>query len=237
MDNGIFVTGTDTGIGKTVIAAGLAGALKAKGVDVGVMKPVATGAIKTAGGLVSDDVRFLMDVADCTDDWELVNPVTLEPPLSPLQACMADGCEIQLERIQQAYLELSNRHDFIVVEGIGGILVPIKEGYFVSHMIRDLGVPAVIVARPGLGTINHTLLTIKEARRMSLKLKGFIINWMREQKAGYAETTNPELIKNLSHIPLLGVLPFDSKIDVCGLEKGDLISMTLKHVDIDKILS
>ena len=236
MGKGIFITGTDTDVGKTVVAAGLAGAIKAKGIDVGVMKPVATGAVRTPDGLVSTDVQFLIKSIECNDEPELLNPITLETPLSPLVASRLEKCEIELDKIRDAYSTLSQRHDFIVVEGIGGILVPIKEDYFVSDMIKDLDIPSIIVARPGLGTINHAMLTIREAQRMGIEVRGFIINGVDEQKAGIAEKTNPEVIKQISHLPLLGVLPFDPKVDIFSLEMGGIIELTLKHIDIDKII-
>ncbi|MFH2011501.1 MAG: dethiobiotin synthase [Pseudomonadota bacterium] len=236
MGKGIFITGTDTEVGKTVVAAGLAGALKSKGIDVGVMKPIATGVVRTPDELISTDVQFLVKSIECNDETELINPITLETPLSPLVASRLEKCEIELDKISDAYSTLSQRHDFIVVEGIGGILVPIKENYFVSDMIKDLDIPIIIVARPGLGTINHTILTIREAQHMGIEVRGFIINGMDEKNAGIAERTNPEVIKQVSHQILLGILPFDPKINIFSLEMGDIIELTLRHVNIEKII-
>lgn len=236
MGKGIFITGTDTEVGKTVVAAGLAGALKTKGIDVGVMKPIATGATVTTGGLVSNDVRFLLKAIKCDDELDLVNPVTAELPLAPLVASRLSKFDIELKKVQEAYSVLSQRRDFVVVEGIGGILVPIKEGYFVSDMVQDLGLPIVVVARPGLGTINHTLLTIREAQHRGIEVRGFIINGMDDQEAGIAERTNPEVIEEVSGIPLLGVLPFDPRVDVSMFEMGDIIELTLKYIEMEKIL-
>ncbi|RJP54658.1 MAG: dethiobiotin synthase [Deltaproteobacteria bacterium] len=236
MVKGIFITGTDTEVGKTVVAAGLAGAIKAKGINVGVMKPVATGAVRTLERLISTDVQFLLKSIECHDELNVVNPITIELPLAPLVASRLEEREIELDKIRNAYFKLSQRHDFIVVEGIGGILVPIKEDYFVSDMIKELGLPVIIVARPGIGTINHTLLTVREAQQRGIEVRGFIINGMDEQKAGIAERTNPEIIKEMSRLPLLGVLPFDHKVDIFSLEMGDIIELTSKNIEIDKIL-
>ncbi|MFH1624631.1 MAG: dethiobiotin synthase [Pseudomonadota bacterium] len=237
MGRGVFVTGTDTEVGKTVVAAGLAGALKARGIDVGVMKPIATGATRTRNGLISNDVRFLLKSIECDDDLDLVNPITMELPLAPLVASRLDNLEIELDKVRESYLKLSQKHDFIVVEGIGGILVPIKEGYFVSDMIGEFGLPLIVVARPGLGTINHTLLTVREALRKGIEVRGFIINGMDEREGGIAERTNPKVIEEASHLPFLGVLPFDPKVEVSRLEMGDIIELTLKHIEIERILS
>ena len=237
MAKGVFITGTDTEVGKTVVCAGLAGALKAQGLNTGVMKPVATGAEKTKAGLISNDVEFLIKAIDGNDEYNLVNPVALELPLAPLAASIIDKVEIDPDKIKDAYSKLESKHDFVVVEGIGGILVPIKKNYFVSDMIKDLDLPVVIVARPGIGTINHTLLTIKEARNKDIKIKGFIINGMDRQKMGYAEKTNPELIQSLSQIPLLGILPFDPETDVSRLKTGNIVKLTLKHIALESLSS
>ena len=237
MCNGIFVTGTDTDVGKTVVAAGLAGVLKERGIDVGVMKPIATGAVNTGKGLLSDDVRFLQEAIGCRDELRLINPVALELPLAPLVASRLEEYDIEVEKIQKAFSTLAQRHDYVIVEGIGGILVPIKADYYVSDLIKDLELPVVVVSRPGLGTINHTLLTISEARHKGIDVKGFIINGWNEEEAGIAEETNPDTIKELSHIPLLGILPFDPHVNVSGLERGGLFQSVRKNIDIDQILS
>ena len=237
MDRGIFITGTDTEVGKTVVAAGLAGALQAKGINVGVMKPVATGGTKTGHGLISNDVQFLVKSVKCGDELCIVNPITLEMPLSPLVASRLENSPIELEKVGQAYNKLMERHDFVVVEGIGGILVPIKDGYLVADMIEELGLPIIIVARPGLGTINHTLLTIGEAQNRGINVMGFIINSINHGETGPAERTNPQVIEEISGIPLLGVLPFDPNLHVSACELGNIIESTLKHVRIEKILS
>jgi len=234
---GIFVTGTDTEVGKTVVAAGLAGAIKKRGVNVAVMKPIATGTAMTMDGPVSDDVRFLLKSIECDLDLDLVNPITTGLPLAPLVASRLDKFEIELDKVRDAYLKLSQMHDFVVVEGIGGILVPIKEDYFVIDMIEDLGLPIIVVARPGLGSINHTLLTLREATRRGIDVRGFLVNELDPHGEGIAEKTNPEVIKEISRIPLLGVLPFDPEVNVSRLELGDIIELTLKHIDIGRILS
>ena len=237
MKRGVFITGTDTEVGKTVIAAGLASAIKAKGIDVGIMKPVVTGATRNKGGLISDDVQFLLSAIESHDENDLVNPVALELPLAPLVASRLEEYDIDIRKIQDAFSKLTKKHDFIVVEGIGGILVPIKEDYCVSDMIKDMGLPVIVVSRPGLGTINHTLLTIREAQSRGIEVMGFIINGANKEETGIAERTNPKIIQELSRVPLLGIFPFDPCVDVSKLEMGDITQSTLEHIDINKILS
>ncbi len=237
MHKGIFITGTDTEVGKTVVAAGLASAIKTRGVDVGVMKPVASGAERKGDKLVSRDVLFLADSIDSNDEMDLINPVALEMPLSPYVAANLEKKEIDVSRIKDAYSRLTGRHDFLIVEGIGGILVPITKDCLVADMILELGLPLVIVTRPNLGTINHTLLTIREAERCGIAIKGLIFNWTNEQEAGIAEKTNPGIIEELSGIPVLGVLPFNPEVDVYSLKTSHLTKQVLENIDIDKILS
>ena len=118
---GIFITGTDTEIGKTVVAGGLAAALKAAGVNVGVMKPIASGGIERKGHLVSEDAIFLKGAAQVDDALDLINPICLRPPLAPSVAAAIEGVSIDLRQIDEAFAELCQRHEFIVVEGVGGL--------------------------------------------------------------------------------------------------------------------
>ncbi|MDP2644229.1 MAG: dethiobiotin synthase [Desulfobacterales bacterium] len=238
MKKGIFITGTDTDVGKTIVTAGIAGALKKKGVDVAIMKPVASGAKKTAGGLISDDVRFLMHAIGSTDDVRLVNPVVLEAPVAPWAATLlGDGTRIDPGAIKGCYDQLSRLHDFTLVEGIGGLLVPLTEKYWVLDMIKDLNLSVVVVSRPGLGAINHSLLTIRAAISSGIEVMGFIISGRDEMNSGDATRTNPAVIETLSRVPLLGVLPFDPKVDILNLELGDVVALTWKHIDLQKILA
>ena len=236
MNRGVFITGTDTEVGKTVVSAGIAGALKARDINVGVMKPVATGAMMTEEGLISGDVEFLLKSIGSDDPRKLINPVSIELPLAPLVACRLDGIQIDLNTITDAFQRLIRTKEFVVVEGIGGVWVPITEDYFVFDMIEDLGLPVVVVARAGLGTINHTLLTIKALQHREIPIKGIVISGLNEEEATLAERTNPKIIEEISSIPLLGVLPFDPTIDVPSLETGDLIELTSRHVDLSTIL-
>jgi len=204
---GIFVTATDTEVGKTFVAAGLARALKAQGVDVGVMKPVASGGRRTDDGLVSGDARQLAEAVDSTDDMSLVNPVCLEAPLAPLVAARLEGTRADLGAVWRAYETLSGRHDFLVVEGIGGILVPLDEGATVLDLITMFGLPALVVTRPTLGTINHTLLTVRYAREHGVDVTGLVINAVEPVEPSQAVETNPAILAEWSKTPVLANLP------------------------------
>ncbi|HXV28180.1 MAG TPA: dethiobiotin synthase, partial [bacterium] len=152
MKPGIFITGTDTGVGKTVVAAGLALALKERGMKVGVMKPVATGCLGANGSLVSEDAVYLWEAAE-NEYPALTNPLRLRNPLAPHVAATLEKKEIDIKKIHDAYRELQKHYDFLIVEGIGGLFVPITKDYYVSHLIREMRLPLVIVARSGLGSI------------------------------------------------------------------------------------
>jgi len=216
--NSLFITGTDTGVGKTVVTALLAKMMKAKRIDVGVMKPIATRGIRRPSSLVprpsvivSEDAILLKKSAGVDDDISLINPICLTPPLAPSLASEISGEEINLARIFSAYKTLQEKHKTILVEGIGGLMVPIKGKYLVADLAKDIGLPVLIVTRPTLGTINHTLLTIKTAKDYGLKVKGFIINYHAPFKKGLAEKYAGKIIEKLSGIKCLGEIPYKSK--------------------------
>lgn len=230
---GIFITGTDTDVGKTAVAAGLAGALKLRGYDIGVMKPLQSGAALRKGKLYSQDAELMKKAVDSQDEDELICPVLLKEALAPGIAAEIEGKSIDINIILKSYGKLERRHDFVVVEGAGGIAVPIKERFLISDLIKLFGLPAIVVARPGLGTINHTFLTIEYARKCGIHVIGVIIN---NYHGGMAEETNPRIISSLTDIPILGIIPHDPKICTkCG-ELGDIVSLVQYHIDIEAII-
>lgn len=204
MSRSIFVTGTDTGVGKTFVAAGIARALRRRGVDAGVMKPVATGAVRG----ISEDAAFLKKVAGVDDSLDLINPILLKAPLAPSVAARLSRRTIDLERVWSAYRELTSRHECIIVEGVGGLLVPILDRYPIARMVKRLGLPLIIVTRPTLGTINHTALTVHAARSIGLRLVGLVINHSQRLRRGLAERTNPAALETECRLPILGNVPF-----------------------------
>jgi dethiobiotin synthetase len=212
MAKGIFITGTDTGVGKTVIAGALAIALKGMGYSVGVMKPVETGCKKSGKRLIPSDAIFLKKASGSRDSIDLINPYRFKTPLAPAVASELEGVKIYISRILRSFKLLKKRHDIVIVEGAGGILVPIDKDYFFLDLIRDMGIPIIIVARPGLGTINHTLLTIRCAHEYGVPVIGFIINHAKNSRPDPSEKTNPLVIKRLSNVPLIGNFPFIPKL-------------------------
>ena len=228
---GIFITGTDTEIGKTVVAGGLAAALKAAGVNVGVMKPIASGGAEHKGRIVSEDAIFLKHAAQVDDALDLINPICLRHPLAPSVAAEIEGVAIDLRKIDDAFAQLCQRHEFIVVEGVGGIAVPICEEMLVADMAQRFQLPLVIVARPNLGTINHTVLTVEFAKSYNLEICGIVLNASQEESKGLAEETNPKELERLTHLPILGIAPFDERLQGNTPDPDFLSQFIGEHID------
>jgi len=220
MTSGLFVTGTDTGVGKTYVSAGIATALKLRGVDVGVMKPAEAGCRIRAGRLMPKDALILMKSARVNDPLSLVNPYRLRKPLAPSVAAAREGKKIDPGKILKAFNTLRERHEFMVVEGAGGIMVPLCGQYTYLDLACAMGLPVLIVARPGLGTINHSLLTIAALKGRNMAIAGIVINYALDWKPGLVEETSPAVIEKISGIRIVGILPyasrrFDSVLDGC----------------------
>src|SRR3989304_1980048 len=209
LSKGIFVTGTDTGVGKTIISAALALTLKQSGNKVAVMKPVQTGT--DLGGYL--DIEFIQSVIETNYPLDNVCPYRFSHPLAPLVAANLVGERIDLERIKSCYHKLDSIHDTDIVEGAGGLLVPLTDNYLMSDLASNLGLSLIIVTRPSLGTLNHTLLTVESAKARGLKVMGIVINQFPSYP-GLAERTNPELILRMTGAPILGILPNDPGISV-----------------------
>jgi dethiobiotin synthetase len=233
----IFVTGTDTGVGKTIVAGALAIALKSIGYSVGVMKPIETGCKKIGKRLIPLDAIFLKEAARAKDSLDIINPYRFERPLSPAVAADLEGARIERSLILKSYKTLKKRYEIMIIEGAGGILVPVYKDYLFLDLIRDMGTPILIVARPGLGTINHTLLTVRCALENVIEVKGIILNHTKNKKPDPSEETNPIVIKKLSGVPILGIMPFLKILDRKSLGKtaseridiGKIFNSTLSH--------
>lgn len=235
MGYAVFISGTDTEVGKTVIAAGLALALKKRGVDVGVMKPIVTGCRSRRGKRFSEDVDYLVCASGCDDAPELVCPCMLRDPLAPEVAAQREGVRIDLRKITRAFKELCRRHEVLIVEGAGGLFVPIKSKYFMIDLAAAFASPLIVVARPGLGTINHTLLSCEAARARDIDLAGVIINGYA-RRPSLAERTNPEVIRRYARAPLLGVVPHLPGVSVEKGEYDGLLEAIEKNIGVQKLL-
>jgi dethiobiotin synthetase len=231
---GFFVTGTDTGVGKTIIAGALIRELMASGLRVGAMKPVESGCRRHGGVLIPSDGNFLKDIACMTEDIRHITPYALEAPLAPLAAAELEDVNIEPEVIRQEFHRLVEKYEAMVVEGVGGLLVPIRKDYFVLDMARDLGLPLVVVTRPVLGTINHTLLTVRYAIEEGLEVAGVVINQAAMSSGSLAERTNPEVLGRLLPVPVLGVFPHLAGKSAQALDRA--AAGSLDHAAIGSIL-
>jgi dethiobiotin synthetase len=232
----VFIIGTDTGVGKTVIAAGLALAARRRRIRVGVMKPVATGCFVQEGQLLSEDTLFLLEAIRSKDHTN-ANPIRFRNPLAPLAAARAESRAIDTSEILRSYEDLRENFQFMIVEGIGGLMVPVTENYFVFDMVKEFDLDVILVSRTQLGTINHTLLTIQVARSKQLKVKGVIFNNFDEQDRSLDERTSPKIISDLSGVPILGMVPHVKGLDVKALEFSNLQDVMEKNVNVDAIFS
>jgi dethiobiotin synthetase len=198
---GIFVTGTDTGVGKTHVTAALLSELRRRDVRAAAFKPIACG----AGG--RDDAKTYRRLMDHEQPLDAINPIWLRHPLAPSVAARLARRRIDLRAIGTSYKRLAAAYSIVLIEGAGGLLVPIKRDYFVADLARDLRLPLLIVARLGLGTINHTLLTVQAARARGLNPIGIVLNNSAGSRRGLAERTNIDVVPALCNVPLLGVMP------------------------------
>ncbi len=209
----LFVTGTDTGVGKTLVTALLCLHFQQRGLNCGVMKPFASGCDLINGQLVSEDARFLRDVTGVQDELDLINPLRLQEPLAPLMAARRGGIESAnfFAQAKSALDVLLARHDLVLVEGVGGLMVPIAENngqiLTCADLIEAWQMPIVIAARRTLGTINHTLLTVEALREN--RIEGLIFcDAESVPEDDLAAQTSPNLIAEMTGLPVWGNVPF-----------------------------
>jgi dethiobiotin synthetase len=204
---GFFITATDTGVGKTVVAAAIANWFHRRGNRVGACKIAATGCVHRREGLVSEDAEYLAHWSDSAFPLETVCPIRYAEPLAPAVAAERAGIPLDWSLLQSSLTTLVATSDLLIVEGVGGILVPMDDQHTVLDVASDLGLPTVIVARPGLGTINHTLLTIEALRSRGVTIAGVVINRYPTDTPDTATETNPTAIEKWGKIPVLCVVP------------------------------
>lgn len=203
---GLFITGTDTGVGKTLVACGLAWLLRRRRINVGIMKPFATGSQIYSQNFKSQDTELLATAANVKDMDDDLNPVFFPIAASPLMASMITKNRISFKSVLYAFQRIRRRHEFVVVEGIGGIMVPLTNSYLLADFVKSIGLQLIVVSRPNLGSVNHTLLTVTACEKYGLDIIGIIINRM-PSKPDIVESMTPELIRKLTGIPIIAVIP------------------------------
>lgn len=211
MRKGFFVTGTDTGVGKTYFSVALVHALRQQGKKVAVMKPVASGGSYDSGELRNEDAQHLLDASGLDIPYELVNPYVFEAPVAPHIAAGENNVEISIPYIVDACKQLAEHSDTVVVEGVGGWQVPLNMGtnkaqqITIAHLAKQLGLPVILVVGMQLGCINHALLTVQSIQQSKAKLYGWVANSLQEEMLRYNE--NIETLKTLITAPLLAEIP------------------------------
>ena len=224
----IFVTGTDTDVGKTYVTAGLAVTLRKMKIDVGVMKPFAAGTPQKKG-FKSEDVEILSQAAQVSDPENLMNPQFFKMAASPYTASKSLKVKVKVNSILSSFKKLSKLHSMLLVEGMGGIMTPILKNYFVTDLIKEMKLPAVIVTRSKVGTVNHTIMTCKMCEKYKIPIKGIIIN--NFDSDGYAVKTLKRDLESLTGVPILGTIPF-----IKNLSDDSLYKNFKKNIDVDSLL-
>jgi dethiobiotin synthetase len=228
MVKGFFITGTDTGVGKTVIAGALIKTAQSLGLKVCGMKPLETGCKKINGALFPSDGDFLKKMSDVDEPLSLITPCAYENPLAPMVAADIEKKLVNLTAIKDSFKNLSEKYQSVMVEGIGGLLVPITRNYFVIDLIKELNLPVIMVSKPGIGAINHTLLTLNYALINSLNVAGIIINYTQAYQGTIAEDTNMQAIMELSPVPVIGSFPYLTEVS-----DKTLVKAALENLDIN----
>ncbi|MEK0369232.1 MAG: dethiobiotin synthase [Nitrosopumilus sp.] len=201
----LFITGTDTDVGKTYIIAGLAVVIRKMGIDVGVMKPFAAGKAQKKG-YKSKDIVIISKAAQACDPENLVNPQFFPIAASPYTAWKNLKTKPKISTILSSFKKLSKLHDLLLVEGMGGIMTPILKDYYITNLIKEMKIPAVIVTRSKIGTVNHTIMTVKMCEKYKIPIKGIIINDFDSNGYKIKELTRD--FKSLTNVPVLGSIPF-----------------------------
>jgi len=226
----VFITGTDTNVGKTLITAGIAGAAASFGYTAGVYKPVQTGIEMFNGRIINSDLDFVNFV-----DQKIITKCgyNFSLPAAPALAAEIEKIKIETEIFIKDFEELNKKCDVVIVEGAGGFLVPVYEDFLIRDLVKLLNIPLIIVARPDLGTINHTLLTIEAAKNSGINILGIIISNYPKDTDDIVIKTAPEIINKLSKIEILGIVPNLSKAIIEGPQY--FIKEIIKNVDMSKI--
>ena len=223
----MFVTGTDTDVGKTYITAGLAITLRKMNVDIGIMKPFAAGD-KQKKGYKSEDVEILSNAAQINDPESLVNPQFFPISASPYTAWKKLKIKPKIPLILSSFKKLSDKHEMMLVEGMGGTMTPILKNYYVANLIKDMKIPTVIVTRSKVGTVNHTLMTVLMCQKYKIPIKGIIINNFDK---GYPINQLKKDLESLTGIKVLGSIPF-----IKDMSDKSLYRIFKKNIDMKLLL-
>ena len=235
MGTAIFITGTDTRVGKTLVACGLAALLKECGYRVGVMKPAETGCEERDGQLFPQDAYYLKESSGCAEPLERICPYRLRAPLAPSVAAEMEGVKIDIDQIVRLYAEISSAHEVTLVEGAGGLLVPLLPHYTYADLAKLLKLPLLVVVANRLGAINHLLLTLEHASCHGLRVLGYVLNHL-ERQPSLAGETNAEALRSLTAAPCLGEIPHFENLETRRSSLADLFEERLDLRPVETVL-
>lgn len=224
----VFIAATDTGVGKTVVTAALAIALRHRGHSIGVMKPVETGVVTVR----RSDAARLKRTAQVADPLHLIRPFAFRLPIAPLDAARSEKRSIQLSAIMQAYRRLRSQHDLLLVEGVGGVHVPITPTADVLDLIVKMQAPVLVIGRTGLGGVNHALLTLGALRQRKIPIIALVLNRtmpVRTTVARRQERSTVTLLRKYAGVPVIGPLPYLPELE---LQFDRAVEKLVRHAEM-----
>jgi dethiobiotin synthetase len=226
MENkGFFITGTDTGVGKTLVTVQIGKAIQSKNISLGAMKPIETGVSSSLVPTVLSDASLLKTTLMITNPMEIISPYRYQTPVAPLLASDLENSPIVPQAIIESYKKLASQYKVVLVEGAGGLLVPINRDYLIADLAKEINLPLIIVSPFRLGTINHTALTIEAARARGLKIEGIIFNCLEKGQPTEFEKYNPEILEKIYDVPVIAISPFMGTDPKTKLSQNDSSSI------------
>ncbi len=229
--NGLFIAGTGPGVGKTLVAGAIAKILTDDGKKVGVFKPIATGCNRHWEGMVSCDTEFLANCANSDLSFSTITPVGYITPAAPIVGAVQERNPIDFDSIAAAYKDICENSDVVIVEGIGGVRMPLTAEFDLLDLAVEFSLPVVIISRLGPGTVNHVLMTIDCIRAAKLKIVGIVLNGYNAAEATVAEETSGMIIAQCSGVNVLCDVPFDETADIESQSLGEVIVPSLINCD------
>ena len=234
-DKIFFITGIDTNIGKTFVSLLLLLAFKRRGLKAGYMKPVETGVkINEDGAKNYLDGAYVKKYAGLNEESDIITPCTFQSPLSPYAALKKEGGDLCIKEILFKFYDLNKVHDYMLVEGAGGMLVPLKQKHFMIDIAKYIDAGVILVTKAGLGMINQTLLNIEYAKSRDIGVSGIIINNVLNEN-DESLSSNKEILGEFTDVPIIGDIPYIP--DGCRPENINMLTaLALKYIDLEKIL-
>lgn len=239
MTKGIFITGTDTDVGKTVITAGIMHLLRTQGCNATYFKAALSGAVLENGKTLPGDTRFVCEFSRLNEEYEKLTPYVYKTSVSPHLASKIENNPIDIDVVKEKFNQLKEKYEYIVAEGSGGVVCPLicdeNNTYLLYELIKELGMSVIIVSRSALGTINHTVLTVEFLEKLGMDVKGIIINGFEENNICHKD--NVDMIKRLTKVPIIAVIPVIENVNVENMEFGNLKQCIEDNISIEKLIS